>query len=492
MGKAIKHPEWKTTLKERISYAIGFNGAVGESLILQGYLTTYLLMTGIDVGITAVILFIIKGIDAVDDLLFGWLVDRIHPEKNEKLRKLVGNGRYIPWLRLFFGVMPVAVILLYHIPVSAPTWLKITWFCVTYLAADLGYTLLDVPMNSLLTTMTEDSHERDHIIMTRSLFQMGILGAVYFGFTILISEQVGMSISTTAAIFSACMLLCMLPMIFNVKEHTMMVSESEKNENKTGISFLEAVKCLLANRNLLSYYGGSILAGCFATASAANMFASYYLFGSSLFSMLLTIPSLFLMLAMNVFIPKLAMKYDKNRIRMVALAFGLATSAMVYFVGYQNIPIYLLVMGINLIPSCVAGAVGAYLIPNCIEYGKYKTSKDATGISFAFGTFAAKFPSAIASSLGLWILGAYGWQSIHAESFAEIATLNITQSKQALHGLWVITAGVPIIGNILAFICYLFYNLNDKDAAIMAKANCGEITRDEAEKLLSKKYARNK
>ncbi len=488
MGKTKKHAEWKTTSKERISYAIGFNGAVGESLILQGYLTTYLLMTGIDVGITAVILFIIKGIDAVDDLLFGWLVDRIHPERNEKLKKLVGNGRYLPWLRLFFAVMPVAVILLYHIPAFAPTWLKIVWFCVTYLFADLGYTLLDVPMNSLLTTMTEDGHERDHIIMTRGLFQMVILGAVYFGFTILISEQVGMSISTTAAIFSTSMLLCMLPMIFNVKEHTMIVSEGEENENKSGISFLEAVKCLLANRNLLSYYGGSILAGCFATASAASMFASYYLFGSSLFSMILTIPSLFLMLAMNIFIPKLAMKFDKNKIRMVALTFGIATSVLVYFVGYQNISTYLLVMGINLIPSCVAGAVGAYLIPNCIEYGKYKTNKDATGISFAFGTFAAKFPSAIASSLGLWILGTYGWQSIHAESFAEIAALNITQTEQAIHGLWVITAGVPIIGNVLAYLCYLFYNLNDKDAAIMAKANCGEITREEAEKQLSKKY----
>ena len=78
--------------------------------------------------------------------------------------------------------------------------------------------------------------------------------------------------------------------------------------------------------------------------------------------------------------------------------------------------------------------------------------------------------------------------SIEAESFAEIAALGVTQSASALHGLWAITSGYPLIGSLLAFICYLFYNLTDKDAAVMAKCNAGEITREEAEKLLSRKY----
>jgi len=35
---------------------------------------------------------------------------------------------------------------------------------------------------------------------------------------------------------------------------------------------------------------------------------------------------------------------------------------------------------------------------------------------------------------------------------------------------------------------YLFYKLNDKDVQTMAKYNSGEITRQEAESLLSRKY----
>lgn len=488
MAKKIMHPDWKTSLKERLSYSTGFSASVGESVLLQVWLTTYLLMTGMDVGVTAVALLIIKTIDAVDDMLFGWIVDRFNPANNRFLRKIVGTGRFIPWLRLCFAVMPVAVVLLYHIPEGVSEWVKVTWFCTAYLLADIGYTILDVPMNALLTTMTEEGGERDSIIMLRSFFMLLIAGSVYLGVTVLISEHVGISISSAITIFSVIMLICILPMIFNVRERAIMAVHTQEEEPLRKFTFVESIKCLLQNRNLLAHQCGSLISGCLATGSAVSLFASYYLFGDSLFSLVLSVPTMVLTSLITFFVPKWARKHDKNRMRMVCLTIGLVTGPLIYFVGYKNIPLYLVVFFLNLIPTSIAGAISSYLVPNCIEYGKYKTGKDATGISFALGTFTAKFPSAIASSLGLWLLGLYGWVSIEAESFAEIAALGITQSESAIHGLWAITAGYPLIGTVLAYICYLFYNLTDKDAAIMAKCNTGEITREEAEKLLSKKY----
>ena len=41
---------------------------------------------------------------------------------------------------------------------------------------------------------------------------------------------------------------------------------------------------------------------------------------------------------------------------------------------------------------------------------------------------------------------------------------------------------------IISTIFYLCYKLNDKDVQIMAKCNSGEISRAEAEALLSRKY----
>ena len=69
MARTARHPEWKTTLKERLSYCMGFSASVGESVLLQVWLTTYLLMTGLDVGVTAVILLIIISSISVPILL---------------------------------------------------------------------------------------------------------------------------------------------------------------------------------------------------------------------------------------------------------------------------------------------------------------------------------------------------------------------------------------------------------------------------------------
>ena len=88
----------------------------------------------------------------------------------------------------------------------------------------------------------------------------------------------------------------------------------------------------------------------------------------------------------------------------------------------------------------------------------------------------------------LFLLGCFGWISVEASDFAELQALNIQQSAQAINGLWIVYALIPTIGLAIAGIFYLFYKLNDKDVQIMAKCNSGEITREEAEKLLSRNY----
>lgn len=54
--------------------------------------------------------------------------------------------------------------------------------------------------------------------------------------------------------------------------------------------------------------------------------------------------------------------------------------------------------------------------------------------------------------------------------------------------MWVIYALIPLIGVILGVLVMGFYKLKDKDVALMAKCNAGEITREECEAQLSRKY----
>ena len=86
------------------------------------------------------------------------------------------------------------------------------------------------------------------------------------------------------------------------------------------------------------------------------------------------------------------------------------------------------------------------------------------------------------------LLGVFTWVTVEAESFEDPAAMGVQQNSTALGGLWFVYAMVPVIGMMISTVFYLFYKLNDKDVQIMAKCNSGEISREEAEKLLSRKY----
>ena len=100
--------------------------------------------------------------------------------------------------------------------------------------------------------------------------------------------------------------------------------------------------------------------------------------------------------------------------------------------------------------------------------------------------------------MGLALLGMFGFKSEfvidgvkqQVSNFADLEKINAIaqQTSEALDGLWFTYNIVPIIGLVIALIIWNFYKLNDKDVQIMADCNVGKITKDEAEKLLSKKY----
>ena len=77
---------------------------------------------------------------------------------------------------------------------------------------------------------------------------------------------------------------------------------------------------------------------------------------------------------------------------------------------------------------------------------------------------------------------------MEADSFEELAAMNVTQTQGALDTLWFVYMLIPAIGTILGVVVMAFYNLNESDVKLMAQCNAGEITRDECEAKLSRKY----
>lgn len=465
---------YMTTLGERISYWSYFIGQNIYYNITAAFISTYLAMQGIDLAKVAVVLLIVKIWDAVNDPIFGYIFDKV---------KFKSGLKSLPWLRIATLLIPVVTIFLFAIPSGLTEGQKLVWFGVAYVLWDTVYTLTDVPAYAMLNTMTDNLAERNTLLSVNRVFS-GV-GVLIYGVVLplLISEQVGMSATMAIAIMSVFSALTMLPLCIHCKERNYKPEEEDES-----FSPRQMFRYLGSNKYLLTYYGGYMATDALKTSSAVLLFVSFYLFGNSLYSILLNIlnmvPGVFAAMAM----PSILKRFDKFKTLFWCNIVNIVLGLLIYFTGYEHSTLFLVLTCIRTVPMSIVGILAFMFTPDCAEYGQFKTGISAKGITFAIQTFSVKITSAVSSSLALFLLGLFGWITVEAESFEQLAVLNIQQSASALNGLWAVYALVPVVGMILSTFFYLGYKLNDKDVQIMAKCNAGEITHEEAEAQLSRKY----
>ena len=471
---AKTNPAYMTTKKERLSYWTYFVGQNIYYNITAAFISTYLAMQGISLAKVAIVLLIVKVWDAVNDPIFGFIFDKVRFKNGQKS---------LPWLKIAVLLIPIVTIILFSIPGGMSETGKLIWFGVAYLLWDTVYTLTDVPAYAMLNTMTDNLEERNLLLSVNRIFSGG--GVVLYGviLPLLISEQVGMSASLAVAIMAIFSAITMVPLCLNCKERNYKPGEEDEN-----FSPREMFRYLRSNKYLLTYYAGYMATDALKTSGAVLLFVAFYLFGNSLYSIVLNILNMVPGVFAAMLMPTLLKKFDKFKTLFLLNLVNIALGLVIYFAGYGNETFFLVMTCIRTVPMSVVGILAFMFTPDCAEYGQFKSGISAKGITFAIQTFSVKITGAVSSSLALFLLGLFGWISVEAESFEELAAMGIQQTSAALNGLWIVYALVPVIGMVISTFFYLGYKLNDRDVQIMAKCNSGEITREEAEKQLSRKY----
>ncbi len=470
----MKAKQYMTTLTERISYWTYFIGQNIYYNITAAFISTYLAMQGVNLAKVAIVLLIVKVWDAINDPIFGYVFDKV---------KFKNGQKSLPWLRIAVLGIPVVTIILFSIPSALSENGKLIWFGVAYLLWDTIYTLSDVPAYAMLNTMTDNLEERNLLLSVNRVFSGG--GVLIYGVALplLISEQVGMSASMAIAIMSIFSAITMVPLLLKCKER----NYKPENEDES-FSPRQMFRYLRSNKYLLTYYGGYMATDALKTSAAVTLFVSFYLFGNSLFSIVLNLLNMVPGVFAAMLMPMILKRFDKFKTLFWCNIVNIVLGLLIYFLGYENQTLFLVLTCVRTIPMSVVGILAFMFTPDCAEYGEYKSGISAKGITFAIQTFSVKITGAVSSSLALFLLGLFHWVSVEAESFEELAALGIQQSTGALNGLWIVYALVPVIGMIISTFFYLGYKLNDKDVQIMAKCNSGEITHAEAEAQLSRKY----
>ena len=465
--------KYMTTFGERLSYWSYFVGQNVYYNITFLFLSTYLAMQGINLGKVALVVAIVKIWDAVNDPIFGYIFDRV---------KFKSGLKGLPWVRISVIGIPFVTIAMFAIPDLGENW-KLIWFAVAYLLWDTVYTLTDVPAYSMLNTMTDDLEERNLLLSVNRVFS----GAGYLLCSVMLPLFIGsvfnMTFTTAVIILSVFSALTMVPMCIFCKERNYDPAKDEGD-----FSFKQMFSYLGKNKYLLRYYGGYMATDALKTSAATTLFVSFYLFNDVNYSILLNLLGMVPGVIAAVLMPTILKKLDKFKVLFWCNIVNILSGLLIYFLGYEQKVLFLVLTCLRAVPMCLVGVLAFMFTPDCAEYGQYASGISAKGITFAIQTFSVKITGAVSSALALALLGCFHWITVEAESFEELAALGVTQPASAMNGLWIVYALVPVIGMIISTFFYLGYHLNDKDVQIMAKCNSGEISREEAEKMLSRKY----
>jgi sugar (glycoside-pentoside-hexuronide) transporter len=439
----------RTSKKERTAYGAWFVGQNIIYMIVTSYFAIYLTdEIGILEAAVGTLFLVARIWDAVNDPILGGIVDRYQPKK----------GKFKPWINITTFLLPIMTIFLFWEFKGSGNF-NLFYAYLSYIVFGMVYTISDVPIFALATTMTEKTQERTLLIAIGRL--AAGLASMIIG---LLAPQliVSLGYQSTVIILMGVSLFVMLPLRFFVKERII------QPKNKS-ITLKMMINAIIKNKYLLVFYLAFIAVTSTLTAmTIAPYFAKWNL--GDLGKQTIIMATLALpMILIPILSPMLVRKFGKYKIFMWGFASAIILSVLQYFVGYENFYLFLVINLFKMIGLLLPMLMNGMFSADCVEYGAYVNGVRNEGVTFSVQTFSTKLGSAFSGAIGLFVLGLYGYDG-KAEA----------QTARALEGIWVNLTLVPIIGLVIAFIVFgLFYKLREEDVEKMVL----EMKREESLKV---------
>ena len=298
------------TKREKISYGLYF---MGQNVFygLIGYMTTYFTDIGITAALVAIVALITKVWDAINDPIFGMIMDKVNFKK----------GKFLPWLQISVIAIPVATILLFTIPTGIPMMAKIIWATLAYMLWDTAYTLCDVPIFGIVTTMTTDQKER---ISLNSIGRMFVIfSGIVTGIVLpLVRQRLG-GWATTVIVLSLLSVVMMIPICLFAKERVIEKERALDEGAEDSYTLRDMAECLRKNKYLLIFFAAPLISSLLNVGANWGLYVARYCLGgeeaASYVSMTVIIPTLI----GAVMAVELCKKYDKFKVFYISYVFAL-------------------------------------------------------------------------------------------------------------------------------------------------------------------------
>lgn len=384
------------TFKNYFVYGMG-NFASQLSWTMVGtYLSIfYTDVFGLGVGAVAMLMLIAKVWDGINDPMMGTIMERTHTRW----------GRFRPYIFAGAPLLVVFTILTFTVPgFGGPA--KLIYAYVTYIGLGMAYTMTNVPYTALPAVMTHDPKEVNRLNAAQ---MMGMtIGQIVLNLTVLpLVTFIGGGDQANGYQKTAALLaIVALPMFWAV---AVMSKEKVTVEKKEQGKVLDGLKMIAKNKNLLCamFYSFFNMFGILGRISVAVFF---YIHCVQNFALI----TVFMMMQMAVgtlvmpFAPKFVEKFGKRNGAIISMVIQGAALILLYFGPSTSIPFNFLCM-IIYGTGYIAGPSGSGMIVDAIDDFDDKYGVRNDGMAFSFNGTAIKIATAIANSVFLLVMGAFGY-----------------------------------------------------------------------------------
>lgn len=431
----------KVPFISKLAYGMGDVGCNFSWMFVGNFLMIfYTDVFGISMSAVAALMLFSRFWDAINDPIVGGLTDRTNTRW----------GRYRPWLLIAAPLTAVVLIASFW---AHPDWndtMKIVYMIITYCILVLGYTCVNIPYGTLCGAMTQNIEERAKINTFRSVSAMIAIGVINIITIPLISklgngsDQQGYLLVAIlyGIIFALCHIFC-----FAKTKEAVTVPEKKK------IPIKLQIKTVAQNKPYLLALIGQFLFG--VTLYGRNADALYYfkyVEGSetlfTTYSLVIIIPSI---IGAGLF--QILFKLTENKGRtasILAFCTGVSMLSLYLFSPVESAVAFYIFSGLTQFFFAGFNTAIYAIIPDCVEYGEWKTGIRNDGFQYAFISLGNKIGMAIGTSVLAAALSCAGFEANIKQNEAVLSIMK--HSFSTIPGvLWIITAVV-----------LFFYRLNKK------------------------------
>ncbi len=398
----------------------------------------------LDAASIAAMFVVCRIIDGITDVLVGFAIDKTHTRW----------GKSRPWF--LFGAIPFALsaFLAFTVPDISPQG-KLVYAYVTYIFLSFMYTVVNIPLASILPAMTDDMNERTVLATWRKF--LAFLGSTIVSATALwLVQAVGggnevLGFRVVMGIFGVIGCLCFFLTFALVRENNL--QETEKT-----VTLSEAVKSLASNTpwKLFALNIMFMWTGYFLQSAALIYYYKYYVGSTELTSLVATIMTMVPVVA-NLTVPFLAKRLGKRNLYSISAGVQLLGLVIIFFADL-NTTIIVIGAFISAAGYGVKESIYFSMQADPVDYGEWKTGVQAAGLLSSVNGFLGKVSQAIAGGIS-GVLLAWGMYNPEAA----------TQTPEALLTIKAMYLYIPMILLVCSIITMSFYKLDEQFPQIQAE-----------------------